>query len=89
MLTCTVGTAIKLAVAHFHAVANDLASTVRTAGSHGMDRALKAIERTTLASLNDLKGLVILVAADITFSHSLSFLTIANPAKIFNPLQGY
>lgn len=69
MLTSAVRTAVELAVTHLHPVPDDLDSAVGTTGCHGMDRALKAIERTTLTSLDDLKSLVIFISTDITLSH--------------------
>lgn len=86
MLARTMGAAVKFSVAYFHAVPDDLAPAVLTARRHGMDRALEAVERTTLTSLNDLKCLVILIATDITRSHVpiLSQLDAALNATLHN-----
>ncbi|HSJ87098.1 MAG TPA: hypothetical protein VK909_07800 [Anaerolineales bacterium] len=55
VLLGTMCAAVEFAVADFHSMTNDLAAAVRAAGRHGMDGALKAVKRTTLAALNDLK----------------------------------
>lgn len=55
VLLGAVGAAVELAISHFHAVTDDLAAAVGAAGRHGMDGTFKAIERATLAALDDLK----------------------------------
>jgi hypothetical protein len=91
MLARAMCATIKFSIANFHAMPDDHAPTVSTLWCHCMDRTLKAIKGTTLASFDDLKGLVILVSTDITFSHCLSFLKknptlrgLKTPRNVFN-----
>jgi hypothetical protein len=60
---------IERSIANFHAMTDDHAPTMRALWRHGVDRTLKAIKCTTLASLDNLKGLIIVISTDITFSH--------------------
>jgi hypothetical protein len=82
VFTGAVRAAIELSVANFHAVTDDLASAMCTARRHGVDRALEAIECTALASFDDLKGLIVVISTDITFSHRSSFLYTRNLANV-------
>src|SRR6187397_2939040 len=67
-LVCAVHAAEDRA-AGFDAVADDAAAAVLTHRRERVDRALEAVERVRLVSGGDLKGLVVLVAADGAGGH--------------------
>jgi hypothetical protein len=49
-----------------NAMPDDRALAVRTSRGHRVDYTFEAIERHRLTSLRDAKGLVVIVAADVT-----------------------
>jgi hypothetical protein len=51
------------------AVADDTAVTMRALGRHGVNGALKTIERHCPVALYDPQGLVVVISADVTFRH--------------------
>jgi hypothetical protein len=83
----TVGTAINSA-AVLDAVSNYRTLTVRTAGSHGVDRALEAVERHGLVSLRDAEGLIVIIAADVTGCHQI-LLEVSFASFIRQPLVAF
>ncbi len=54
---------------YFHTMAHDAATTMGSLRCQGMDGALDTVERVGTSGHNDLKGLIVLVAADFTLPH--------------------
>ena len=54
----------------FDPVPDDPAIAMRTYGRQGMDRALEAVKRVTLAAHDDFKRLVVFVLANLACSHT-------------------
>jgi hypothetical protein len=69
------GAAEKLS-AHLDAMANDLAITMFADWRHFLDRALEAVEVVARSGGHHFKTLVILVTANLAFSHWLELLQL-------------
>jgi hypothetical protein len=67
-LSRAVGTAVKGSLG-LDTMANDLALAVLAHWGKLVNRTLKAVERMGVAGSDDLKGQIVIVAADLTSSH--------------------
>jgi hypothetical protein len=53
----------------FHSMSNDAAATVRASRREPLYRAFEAVENVTLPGKNNFESLVVVISADLTFSH--------------------
>ncbi len=68
LLACAIGAAVE-GVVCFNTVADDLTTTVIAHRRQLLDRTLEAVEDVRLSRRDDLKGEMIIIAADFTLSH--------------------
>jgi hypothetical protein len=52
-----------------HPVSNDAATTMRTSRREPLDRAFEAVKNMTLSVESDFKSFVVVISANLTFSH--------------------
>jgi len=74
MLARAMCATVKLPITNFHAMPNDLTSTMCTFGGERMDGAFETIEHMPLSAKHHLKRLVIFISTDFALSHCSSFL---------------
>ena len=94
MLACTMGTTIEFPIANFHAMPDDLTSTVGALGRQRVDRTFETVEDMRLPSQPHFKRFVIVITTDFTRSHLFSFrFGTIHPCeaalKGVKPSQGY
>jgi hypothetical protein len=85
MLARAMRTAVELSITDFHAMPNDLTSTMCTFGGERMDGAFETIEHMPLSAKHHLKRLVIFVSTDFALSHCSSFLLRFHPCEGLRP----
>jgi hypothetical protein len=67
-MTSAARTTVK-AASNLHAVAYDLATTMRTGRSQRMDRAFETVKDVSLARLPDFKRFIVVIPAYLAFGH--------------------